>query len=108
MTGRLRADASAGRQTFKYKQSSDGGFGAGAAPGGGPPNRPCIQSAGNSVAWRTPVHLAAGCGGRQRSSPTGGAANGTPLKETTPSTASPCSSPLSIFTREGDDCVRAV
>jgi hypothetical protein len=30
------------------------------------------------------------------------------LKATTPSAASPCSPPLSIFTMEGDDCVRAV
>ena len=30
--------------------------------------------------WRTPCHLAAGCGGFQRSGPTGGAAKGMPRK----------------------------
>src|SRR6266550_9619605 len=76
ITGRLRAAGPAGRQTFKYRQSSDGSSAAGtagraAAPGGGP-NRPCIQGGPNSAARRTPVHLGVGCGGRHRNSPTGG------------------------------------
>jgi addiction module HigA family antidote len=36
------------------------------------------------------VHFATGCGGRHRRSPTGGAANGMPLKEATPSATTPC------------------
>src|SRR6202000_642561 len=32
------------------------------------------------VAWRTPCHLAAGCGAFQRRGPTGGAAKGIPRK----------------------------
>ena len=37
-----------------------------------------------------PVHGAAGWGGRHRSSPTGGAANGMPLNDSTPSAVTPC------------------
>ena len=39
----------------------------------------CVHSGLNSSALRTPSQCAAGCGGRQRKSPTGGAANGIPL-----------------------------
>src|SRR5579863_4882534 len=42
--------------------------------------RRCMQMGPNSAALRVPVHLAAGLGGRQRRSPTGGSAKGTPLK----------------------------
>ena len=79
------------------------------APGGGPKPRPCMQLAPNSVAWRTSVHFAAGCGGRHRSSPTGGAAKGIPLKERTPSAATPCSSPVSTRRVAGaGDCAAGV
>ena len=40
-----------------------------------------------SPASRTPSQETTGAGGRQRSSPTGGAANGMPLNATTPATA---------------------
>jgi hypothetical protein len=64
-----------------------------------------MQSAPNSAACRTPVHFAAGWGGRHRSSPTGGAAKGMPLKDATPSATTPCSSPLSTRTTGGAcDC----
>ena len=98
ITGSLRAVGSAGRQTFRNRQSSEGAGGAGAPAGGGGPNRPCMQLAPYSAAWRTPVHRAAGWGGRHRRSPTGGAAKGMPLKETTPSSTTPCNSPPSTRT----------
>ena len=44
----------------------------------------CMARGPNRSAGRTPAHGAAGCGGRQRRSPTGGAANGMPLKLRTP------------------------
>ncbi len=40
--------------------------------------RVCMQRDANSDPSRTPVQFAAGCGSRQRKSPTGGAANGMP------------------------------
>ena len=40
---------------------------------------PCTQFDLNSVDARTPCHVAGGCGGRNRLSPVGGAANGIPL-----------------------------
>src|SRR5437660_9833495 len=39
-----------------------------------------MQSSPKRVASRTPCHETGGCGGRQRSGPTGGAAYGIPLK----------------------------
>jgi hypothetical protein len=60
-----------------------------------------MQLAPNSTAWRTPVQRAAGCGGRHRSSPTGGAANGIPLYDTTRSANTPWSSPVSTWTIAG-------
>src|SRR5262249_28494026 len=45
---------------------------------------------------------ATGCGARQRKSPTGGAANGTPLNDRTPSATAPCNSPLSTLTLSGN------
>jgi hypothetical protein len=44
----------------------------------------CTQTLPNCSALRTPSHFAGGCGAFQRSSPIGGAANGTPLKALTP------------------------
>ena len=75
----------AGVHTFKYKQSS---------LTGGEPSITAMLSRGRSafrwsgwmqtlpnlLASRTPSHFATGCGGCQRSAPTGGAANGMPLK----------------------------
>ncbi len=54
-----------------------------------------MQSAPYWLASRTPVHFAAGCGGRHRFLPTGGAAYGIPLKATTPPETTPRSLPVS-------------
>src|SRR3954470_15707064 len=95
MTGR-RADASTdGVQTLRVRQSSS-------KPTSSPP-MPAPRAGGgcgahlvHSVAWRTPSHGATGCGGRNRNSPTGGAANGTPLKTHTPSSSSPATRPAAV------------
>ena len=62
--------------------------------------RACRQRAPNSVAFRTPSHAVAGCGGFQRRSPTGGAAYGMPLNTRTfePATVVPSTSPVFVFT----------
>src|SRR4051812_4343902 len=53
----------------------------------------------NWSAGRTPLHGAGGCGGRQRSGPTGGAAKGTPLYTVMPrDVVTPASSPPSTRT----------
>jgi hypothetical protein len=61
----------------------------------------CMQRGPNLSALRTPCQLPAGCGGFQRSSPTGGAAKGTPLKLRTPVllSAAPSSVPPVSLTR---------
>src|SRR6266568_3715438 len=60
----------------------------------------CTQLLPNSADLRTPVHGTAGCGARQRRSPTGGAANGMPLKTEIDGSlpATPESRPVLIFT----------
>src|SRR3954447_14265299 len=59
-----------------------------------------MQCGPNSVAWRTPVHLAGGFGAFQRRSPVGGVANGIPRNWRTPDAALlPSRVPVSIFTR---------
>ena len=50
------------------------------------------------VASRTPVQALAGCGGRQRRSPTGGAAKGMFLKLVTAPAVAPLSSPSATLT----------
>ena len=69
MTGRLRLPRAApgGVKTFRKRQFSD----VLAWPNG---EADWGQCGANAVASRTPAHGAAGCGGRQRSGPTGGAA----------------------------------
>src|SRR6185312_491498 len=86
MTGSLAPGAAAaGRHTLMNRQSSDE-YGAMDPPARWKPA--CAQSAPNLLASRTPSHVGAGCGGRQRKSPTGAAAYGIPLKvETSPSVA---------------------
>ena len=54
-----------------------------------PPKPPCMHRAPNCSAFRTPSQCAAGCGGFQRSSPTGGAAYGIPLKTRTSAVVAP-------------------
>src|ERR1700722_18738251 len=72
MTGRCpRTRAPGGVKTFRYRQFSE--VLATPNPEGG-----CGQCGANAVAARIPVQGAAGCGGRQRSGPTGGAAYGMP------------------------------
>src|SRR6202034_1898796 len=72
MTGRRPPTrAPGGVKTFRYRQFSD--VLATPNPEGG-----CGQCGANAVASRIPVQGAAGCGGRQRSGPTGGAAYGMP------------------------------
>ena len=77
-----------------------------------PKIRACMQRAPNSVAFRTPSHDAGGCGAFQRSSPTGGAANGMPLKTRTSdeATAAPSTAPDFVVTvaAEAIDAVRRI
>src|SRR5580658_11388672 len=56
----------------------------------------CGQCGANCVAARTPDQLAAGCGGRQRSAPTGGAAYGMPRNSSTAPLARPRTAPLAV------------
>ena len=55
----------------------------------------------NWSALRAPVQFLTGCGSRQRRSPTGGCANGMPLKLRTPSLGAEVDSrmPFAVFTR---------
>ena len=57
-----------------------------------------MQSLRYALASRVPVHFAAGCGARQRSGPTGGAAKGIPFQLSTPSAVLPWSLPVSTVT----------
>ena len=59
-----------------------------------------MQRGPNASALRTPSHFTAGCGAFQRSGPTGGAANGMPLKTRTSVLlpAAPDTSPEPVFT----------
>src|SRR5215813_1467210 len=87
---------------FRYKQSSA------VAPETPPPLRftpsgsvGCGHGSLNCVASRSPDHLSGCCGGAQRSLPTGGFANGTPLNEFTPSFELPTTTPESTVTLTG-------
>src|SRR5882724_3273369 len=62
-----------------------------------------MQWCPNSVAWRTPDHLAAGCGGFQRRSPTGGAAYGMPRNALTLPSVLPSTAPVRILTMGPDE-----
>src|SRR5471030_3048890 len=104
MTGRLCADGLAGFHTFKYKQSSLGVPTSGAAS---LTNGNCMQSGPYSLAERTPCHAVAGCGARQRKSPTGGAANGMPLNAMTPSCTLPRTTPVSRLASMPGDAAMA-
>src|SRR6267142_2129578 len=104
MTGRLSPDDFAVVYTFKYRQSSLIVVAERSPPCGGnapPPAARCVQLAENVLAARTPLQLAAGFGACQRRSPTGGAANGMPLKTRTSGLlvpATPVTSPFSVRT----------
>jgi hypothetical protein len=56
----------------------------------------CIGLAENLSHFRTPVQFFAGCGAFQRKSPTGGAANGIPLKIFISPLLYPDTGPLSV------------
>src|SRR5580693_561976 len=78
-----------GVKTFRKRQSSD----VLACPKG---DAGCGQCGANLVASRTPAQLAAGCGGRHRSAPTGGAAYGMPRNSSTVPLATPRTGPLAV------------
>src|SRR4051794_669919 len=58
----------------------------------------CMQAGANQTAFRVPFHGAGGCGSRQRSSPKGAAANGTPRYAVTPLVVTPSIAPDSTRT----------
>src|ERR1039458_7816099 len=91
MTGSRRPLLLAGAKTFRYRQSSD----AAATPNG---EGGCGQCGANCVAPRTPGQGAAGCGGRQRSGPTGGAAYGMPRNSSVVPMVSPPTAPSAVAT----------
>src|ERR1700677_1845897 len=78
-----------GVKTFRNRQSSD----VLACPKG---DASCGQCGANWVASRTPDQLAAGCGGCQRSGPTGGAAYGMPRNSSTAPLTRPRTAPLAV------------
>src|SRR5580700_9990776 len=78
-----------GVKTFRNRQSSD----VLAWPKG---VASCGQCGANVVASRTPDQLAAGCGGCQRSAPTGGAAYGMPRNSSTAPLATPRTAPFAV------------
>src|SRR5260370_525687 len=64
--------------------------------------RCCMQTLPNPAASRIPDHGSGGCGSRQRSGPTGGAAKGMPLNARTPDfNVTPEINPLLILTGSG-------
>src|SRR5205823_7358441 len=63
----------------------------------------CRHTSPKVSALRTPLHFATGCGGFHRRSPTGGAANGIPLKTRTPRLVVPEINPDSSVTGSGID-----
>src|SRR5690242_18575199 len=70
----------------------------------------CMQRGPNWVAGRTPVQFFTGCGAFHRESPTGGAANGTPLNARTPVAwgPDPSSVPFAILTRSAANSPAAI
>src|SRR5215510_3452463 len=90
MTGILSPAVFAGVHTLRYRQSS-------LIPAGAPKifanAASCMQLTANVVACFTPVHDWIGCGAFHRSAPTGGAANGMPLKEAMPLVDVPATRP---------------
>src|ERR1700683_2864461 len=81
MTGCLALAEPAAGQTLRKRQSSL--IFGGVAVGFAPRKAACMHIAPNSSAFRTPSQGTAGCGSRQRSFPTGGAAYGMPRKTRT-------------------------
>src|ERR1700722_20849576 len=86
-TGSFSPADLAGVQTFRYRQSSLTGAVLPCECGG------CMQACAKASACFTPDQDFTGAGAFQRSGPTGGAANGMPLKMVTPLSAVPLTSP---------------
>src|SRR5450432_2539730 len=91
ITGRLRALAPAGVNTFRYRQSSD----ELATPN---EDDGCGQCGAKLVAARTPDQGLGGCGGCQRSGPTGGAAYWMPRNSSVAATVLPRTAPSAVPT----------
>src|SRR6185295_20079767 len=91
MTGILSLADFAGVHTFRYRQSSLTGAVFPCERGG------CMQAFANASAFLTPDQGLTGAGAFQRRSPTGGAANGMPLKiERSPSVTPLTSPPVTL------------
>src|SRR3954453_15066203 len=96
ITGR-RASSVAGVHTLRVRQSSSW-------PISSPPMPPPAGAGGcgahlpHSSAGRTSLQGVAGWGGRNCNGPTGGAANGIPLKTARPSSTTPATRPLAVST----------
>ena len=93
---RVRAERSAGVNTLSERQSSPNGMSS--MRRNGVASFDCGARGPHCVASRTPVHGSTGCGGRNRRSPRGGAANGMPRNCATPSAAKP--SQLAVVERD--------
>src|SRR5688572_19710348 len=92
MTGRFSSAEVAEVQMLRYRQSS---LDSGSAP------ESWAQGSAKAVVCLMPLQGITGCGARQRRSPTGGAANGIPLKaatllSTVPRTVPPVTSACSM------------
>src|SRR5580700_4324143 len=90
-------------QTFRYRQSSLGFGESGRSTetllGTRLGCEGCTHTFPNASAFRTPFHRSGGCGSFHRKLPTGGAANGMPLKARTPdSSLTPDTSPSLVLT----------
>ena len=82
---------SAGVQTLSVRQSSSPTTASAASS--------CGHFGPKAAASRTPAQGSGGAGGRQRRSPTGGAANGIPLNANVSPDRTPRTSPLSVTAR---------
>src|SRR5687768_1818987 len=105
MTGR-RASSAAGVQTFSRRQSSPVGSSLTNMGASGPLVAICTcgQMLAADVQSSTPDHGSIGRGGRNRSSSTGAAANGTPRKTATPPSLVPRTAPDRVVTTTSVIC----
>ena len=110
MTGSLAPGlVPAGSHKLRYRQSSDE---PSVIDPGVAPHPACAQSVPNSLASRTPSHAGTGWGGRQRYSPTGGAAYGIPFKAETSPSVTPRTTPdlirtVDISSSAAEGCAKA-
>lgn len=89
-TGSGSAGGVDGAQTLSERQSSE--------PVTFPSSSSWGQTGPNSTADLTPLHAAVGAGGRKRSAPVGGAANGRPRQAVLAPLATPDTAPVSVIT----------